>query len=94
VLVAAGVEPDLGKGELSGRMSRLHPHTCRHTYAAMMLASGVDSLFLRQYLGHRDEAMTDHYSQLKTMFTAEVKAEKWEPGVLRLLSGKAKTSVG
>ena len=86
VLDHAGIEPDVRTGALSGRMERLHPHTCRHTFAAMMLASGVDSLLLQQYLGHRDGSMTGHYTKLSAMFAAEAKAEKWEAGVLRLLT--------
>jgi integrase len=86
LLLRAGVDPDLGRGELSGRPVRLHPHSCRHTFAAMMLASGVDSLLLQQYLGHRDEGMTGHYSKLAALFTAEAQAEGWKPGAVPLLS--------
>ncbi len=85
LLVAAGVEPDQGKGELSGRPVRLHPHSCRHTFAALMLASGFDSMLLRQYLGHCSDAMTTHFTKLAAMFTAEINAEHWNAGELRLL---------
>ena len=84
-LERAGIAPDLGTGDRSGRPERLHPHSCRHTFAGMMLASGVDSLLLQQYLGHRDDSMTGHYTRLAAMFTAEIRAERWDAGALRLI---------
>ena len=82
VLTAAGVDPEMGTGEESGRPERLHAHSCRHTYGALMLASGMDSLRLQQYLGHRDRAMTDHYARQAVRYEAEIRAEGWAPGVL------------
>jgi integrase len=94
ILRAAGVEPDRGKGADSGRPERLHAHSCRHTFAAMMLASGVDAMLLQQYLGHRDGETTNHYSRLAALFTAEARREGWTAGEPRLVppAQKGKTA--
>lgn len=38
------------------------PHMLRHTFSKYASASGVDSLALRNYMGHADVEMTRHYT--------------------------------
>jgi integrase len=40
-------------------------HECRHTYAAFMIAAGVNAKALSAYMGHSSITMTlDHYGHL------------------------------
>ncbi len=59
---------------MSGRSKRLwikkgHApitlHECRHTYASLMIAAGVDFKALSEFMGHSDIAITlDRYGHL------------------------------
>lgn len=40
-----------------------HIHSLRHSYCALALASGLDSMRLQHAVGHASSAMTAHYSQ-------------------------------
>jgi integrase len=93
VLTSCKIDPDLGIDAITGRMARLHPHSCRHTFGGMMLASGYDSMLLRHAMGHRQADTTGDYSKSATAYRAEITAEGWEPGELRLLSRAAKKAM-
>lgn len=91
VLKRAEVASDRGTGEASGRPRRLHPHSCRHTHAALSLAAGADSLRLQHNLGHLSEDMTKHYSRMMPMYSAKIVAEGWERGRLYLDGPRSST---
>ena len=43
----------------------LTPHDCRHTYASMMIAAGVNAKALSTYMGHANISITlDRYGHL------------------------------
>ncbi len=89
----AEINPDVGIDQITKRMATLHPHSCRHTFGGMMLATGYDSMLLRQTMGHEQSDTTGDYSQSATMFRAEITEEGWKPGELRLkLARKARRS--
>ena len=59
-----------------------HPHSCRHTYAGLMTATGVPGPLLSCYLGHSSAATTLGYTRLSQRFVRSV--EGWGRGELRL----------
>jgi len=93
LLRMADIDPDLGINKITGRMDRLHPHSCRHTYGGLMLASGYDSMLLRHAMGHRQADTTGDYSESATMFRAEISDEGWEPGELLLCPDRDSVAV-
>jgi integrase len=60
------------------------PHSCRHTWTAMMLASGENEILVQQYAGHDDKAMTKHYAKQQDSFRVQIARAGWERGELRL----------
>ena len=54
------------------------PHSCRHTYAGLMTATGVPGGLLGAYLGHSSAATTQIYTQLSALFVASV--DGWKRG--------------
>lgn len=46
-------------------LQRLTPHDCRHTYASLMIAAGVNAKALSTYMGHANISITlDRYGHL------------------------------
>jgi integrase len=46
-------------------LNRLTPHDCRHSYAALMIAAGVNAKALSTYMGHSSIQITmDRYGHL------------------------------
>ena len=46
-------------------MDRITPHECRHTYASLMIAAGVNAKALSTYMGHANISITlDRYGHL------------------------------
>ena len=46
-------------------LNRITPHECRHTYASLMIAAGVNAKALSTYMGHSKIAVTfDLYGHL------------------------------
>lgn len=44
--------------EQYGFRKELTPHSCRHTFASILSASGVDTLHIQKLIGHTDYALT------------------------------------
>ena len=59
------------------------PHSCRHTYAGLMTATGVPSLLLASYMGHDSMATTAGYARMATRYESVVK--DWPKGDFKLL---------
>ena len=60
------------------------PHSCRHTYAGLMTATGVPTTLLRAYLGHESEKTTQGYAQMAARFVGGT--GEWKRGEFNLLS--------
>jgi integrase len=46
-------------------LTRITPHECRHTFASMMIAAGINAKTLSTYMGHANIAITmDRYGHL------------------------------
>lgn len=84
----------LGKGNLQRAFADLltaaeiahdgkSPHSCRHTYAGLMTATGVPTTLLRAYLGHESEKTTQGYAQMAARHVGGVTA--WKRGEFQLL---------
>jgi integrase/recombinase XerD len=54
------------------------PHSCRHTYAAVMLATGVPTLTLRAQMGHETVTTTEQYVRAAPLHRQAV--EGWPIG--------------
>ena len=47
------------------KLAPITPHECRHTYASLMIAAGVNAKALQTYMGHANISMTmDRYGHL------------------------------
>lgn len=60
------------------------PHSCRHAWTAMMLATGENEILVQQYAGHDDKAMTKHYARQQDSYRVQIMRAGWERGELRL----------
>jgi integrase len=60
------------------------PHSCRHAWTAMMLASGENEILVQQYAGHDDKAMTKHYAKQQDAYRVQITRAGWARGELRL----------
>lgn len=56
------------------------PHSCRHTYGAMMVATGCPSILVQAYMGHKAVATTSDYAQAAPLHVEAVKG--WGMGML------------
>jgi integrase len=59
------------------------PHSCRHTYAALMTATGVAGFMLADLMGHSSQATTAGYARLARQHSRAV--EGWQRGEFSLL---------
>jgi integrase len=49
----------------AAKLTRLTPHDCRHSYASLMIAAGVNAKSLSTYMGHSSIQITyDRYGHL------------------------------
>lgn len=71
------------------------PHSCRHTWTCLMLASGENEILVKQYAGHSEKEMTEHYAKQQDLYRVEVEREGWPRGELCLRSapGKPKLAI-
>jgi integrase len=54
------------------RLSRITPHECRHTFASLMIAAGVNAKALSTFMGHANISITlDRYGHLMPGSEAE-----------------------
>jgi integrase/recombinase XerD len=60
------------------------PHSCRHSYAGLMTATGVPSISLASYMGHGSTATTAGYAAQAERYMYATKG--WKRGEFRLLS--------
>lgn len=60
------------------------PHSCRHTYAGIMTATGVPSGLLGAYLGHSSAATTLLYVKMASLHVSSV--DGWKRGEYRIAS--------
>ena len=51
-------------GKSAGLLQSLYPHTCRHTFATLMLARGAELEFIKDELGHSDLNTTRVYARI------------------------------
>lgn len=58
------------------------PHSCRHTYASLMTASGIPGPLLSVYLGHSSISTTVLYTKIAIRF--ESTARDWQRGQFKL----------
>ena len=56
------------------------PHSCRHTYGALMTATGCPSILVQAYMGHESVATTADYAKAAPLHVEAVKG--WGMGVL------------
>jgi integrase/recombinase XerD len=84
VLRQHGIRADQETDVIRNLPTRLSPHSCRHTYCALMLATGIDSMLLKQYTGHASKDMTEHYSRQVAMYVRQVEADAWAKGQFKL----------
>ncbi len=63
---------------------RRTPHSCRHTWTCLMLASGENQSLVKQYAGHADNVMQDHYAKQQDRYSRQVERAAWSRGELRL----------
>jgi integrase len=53
------------KAWVAAGLGRITPHECRHTYASLMIAAGVNAKALSTYMGHANISITlDRYGHL------------------------------
>lgn len=63
------------------------PHSCRHTYAGLMTATGLPTALLGAYLGHSSAQTTMAYTALAARYAQDHRVLTWPRGVLRLGGG-------
>lgn len=92
LLGLAKVDPERGTDPTTDMPLRLSPHSARHTYAALQLATGTDAMLLRMSMGHSEDEMTEHYARQVASFKRQVEQEGWKRGQFRLMVPSAAKS--
>jgi integrase len=67
----------------AGLRDACSPHSCRHSYAGLMTATGVPGLLLGAYLGHASVNTTAIYTKLAAAYAQHPEVQTWPRGVLR-----------
>ena len=93
MLAEAGVQRSRGIDQITGMERALCRHSCRHTFAAAMLAAGEDGDSLRIAMGHGEADLTSLYASQAATFRAEAEAEGWRRGRLRFMCPAGKAAV-
>jgi integrase len=91
MLKDAGITRVRGIDPITNMKRALCRHSCRHTFAAVMLACGEDGDSLRTAMGHKEEQLTVLYASQTATFRAEVEAENWRRGRLQFRTSNAKS---
>ncbi len=60
------------------------PHSTRHTWTCLMLASGENEILVQHYAGHSQKEMTSYYARQQDVFRRQVEKAAWPKGELRL----------
>lgn len=60
------------------------PHSTRHTWTCLMLASGENEMLVQQYAGHSQKEMTAYYAREQDRYRRQVERAGWARGELRL----------
>lgn len=68
------------KIQLDGRT----PHSCRHTWAGLMTATGVPTALVGAYLGHTSAQTTMGYTQAAARYAMDPVVATWPRGDLRV----------
>jgi integrase len=79
----------LGVCGIDAEARDLSPHCTRHTWTAIMLATGASPNRVRRWLGHEKLSTTDIYADAESTFEHVVK--EWPRGEMRLRPAKQKT---
>lgn len=67
-----------------GAEKKRTPHSTRHTWTCLMLATGENSILVQHYAGHTEQEMTAHYARQQEMYRRQVEKAGWKRGELRL----------
>jgi integrase len=88
LLKEAGVCRDRGVNAVTGLPRTLVWHSCRRTFAAACLASGMDSMELGLQLGHtfNERSLTGAYANTFQQMKATIEDERWVKGRLGFAS--------
>jgi integrase len=65
------------------------PHSCRHTYAGLMTATGVPTALVGAYLGHSSAQTTMGYTRLAARYAQDPEVKTWARGELPILTVNA-----
>lgn len=92
LLLAARVDRNRGVNEVTGLPRNLGWHSCRRTFAAACLASGMDGMELGRQLGHtvNEQNLTAGYAASFQTMKATIGDECWPRGQLCFIDGKMK----
>ena len=63
-------------------MLRVSPHVLRHSKAVHLLQSGVNLIFIRDFLGHSDVTTTEIYARVDTETRRRALEATWIPGTI------------
>lgn len=90
----AEVSHDRGMDPITKMPRTLGRHSCRHTYCALMLATGEPGDALRITLGHGSEDLTRHYASQVALYRRIVEDEGWQRGRLRFAPSQSSAAAG
>lgn len=64
-------------------LGKRSPHSCRHTYAGLMTATGISGALLGAYMGHQSAATTHGYQKMSALYAAST--DGWNRGIFSIL---------
>lgn len=79
-----------GRRDADGRnidvVAERTPHSARHCYISLMLASGENETMVQLIAGHEELSTTARYGRTQVLYRHAVR--KWKPGIFRLMPRK------
>jgi integrase len=63
------------------------PHSCRHSYAALMTATGVPIQLVGAWMGHSNFKTTMEYTKMAARYSFDKRVQSWERGEMVLATG-------